>query len=124
MDRGPDYDFPGMVAALSQPTRIKIVEIIAAGPKAGVAAGDIARSVNCPPSTLSFHLKELSVAGLAVPEPEGRFIRYRLVPAAFEALSRFISALPGPPLLVLDSGKTKPSRRKARPPDTGQMSIF
>lgn len=124
MDRAPDYDFPGMVAALSQPTRIKIVEIIAAGAKGGVAAGDIARSVNCPPSTLSFHLKELSTAGLAVPEPEGRFIRYRLVPAAFEALARFIAGLPGPPLLVLEAGKGKSSRRKSRSQDAGQLSIF
>ena len=124
MERIPDYDFPGMVAALSQPTRIKIVQIIASGPKGGVAAGEIARSVNCPPSTLSFHLKELSVAGLAVPEPDGRFIRYRLVPAAFEALSRFIAGLPGAPMLVLDGGKAKSPRRKGKAPDTSQLSIF
>lgn len=124
MERAPNYDLPGMVAALSQPTRIKIVQVIASGPKGGVAAGDIARSVNCPPSTLSFHLKELSAAGLAVPEPDGRFIRYRLVPAAFEALSRFIASLPGAPLLVLEGGKAKASRRKAKAPDSSQLSIF
>ena len=55
-----------ILAALAQATRLQILDRVAeAGPE-GVAAGEIARAIRCPASTLSFHLKELTMAGTAV----------------------------------------------------------
>lgn len=49
--------------------------LIQAGP-AGMAAGKISEAVGIPPSSLSFHLKELSHAGMITSRQEGRSIIY------------------------------------------------
>ena len=64
------------LAALAQETRLSIFRLLVqAGPR-GVAAGRIGESLDVPPATLSFHLKELSHAGLVSSRQEGRFIYY------------------------------------------------
>lgn len=124
--------FTAMLAALSQATRIKIVEVVSKGGEEGVAAGDIARAVHCPASTLSFHLKELTQAGLLSPKPQGRFIRYGTRPESFDSLADFIRALPGPSS-VTDTPASPSGKKKSRAgrrgrsagDDTeGQLSIF
>ena len=53
------------LAALAQETRLSIFRLLVeAGPE-GVPAGQLAEALDVPPATLSFHLKELSHAGLA-----------------------------------------------------------
>ena len=127
--------FVTRLAALSQPTRLKIVEVVARGGEEGVAAGDIARAVHCPASTLSFHLKELSQAGLLSAAPQGRFIRYSVVPAAFSALACFVDTLPGleqpapaaaekPVAGRKKKGVSRGKQEKAAPVTEGQLSIF
>ena len=64
------------LAALAQETRLAIYRsLVQAGPE-GLAATKIAALLGIPPSSLSFHLKELSHAGLITPKQEGRFIIY------------------------------------------------
>jgi DNA-binding transcriptional ArsR family regulator len=127
--------FVARLAALSQPTRLKIVEVVARGGEEGVAAGDIARAVHCPASTLSFHLKELSQAGLLSAAPQGRFIRYSVVPAAFSALAHFVGTLPGleqpapaaaeqPVAGRKKKGIARGKQERAAPGTEGQLSIF
>ena len=135
MNSATVQQFVTRLAALSQPTRLKIVEVVARGGESGVAAGDIARAVHCPASTLSFHLKELSQAGLLSPAPAGRFIRYSVVPAAFAALADFVATLPGqpqsvpvaaepPPAGPKKKGAARAKQEKAQPGTEGQLSIF
>jgi len=134
MQAETDSRIASMFAALSQPTRLRIISVVAAGPAEGTPAGEIARAVHCPASTLSFHLKELSQAGLLKAEPQGRFIRYSVITTAFQSLSDFVRGLPGAP----DSGQAAaaPDARTARKgrkrsprgatqgPEEGQLSIF
>src|SRR4249920_1983709 len=64
------------LAALAQETRLSIFRLLVqAGPE-GVAAGRIGESLEVANATLSFHLKELSHAGLVSSRQEGRFIYY------------------------------------------------
>jgi DNA-binding transcriptional ArsR family regulator len=76
------------------------------------SAGRIARAVHCPASTLSFHLKELSQAGLLEATPDGRFIRYSVKPKSFADLAAFISALPG--RAAKPAADETPPRRQSR----------
>lgn len=131
MNSAATQQFVTRLAALSQPARLKIVEVVARGGEEGVAAGDIARAVHCPASTLSFHLKELSQAGLLSPAPQGRFIRYSVVPTAFSALAEFVGALPGSPEPAVQpvagpkkKGAARTKQDKAPPGTEGQLSIF
>lgn len=63
-------------AALSQETRLDVLRaLVKAGP-AGVAAGDLGDRIGTPAPTLSFHLKELSNAGLVTSRKEGRHVYY------------------------------------------------
>ena len=62
--------------ALSQETRLDIFRrLIRAFPKA-MPAGDLARDLDIPPSTLSTHLAILSRAQLVTAERQGRTILY------------------------------------------------
>jgi ArsR family transcriptional regulator len=64
------------LAALAQESRLDVFRLLVrAGPE-GRAANEIAATLGLAPATLSFHLKELSRAGLIVPRPESRFIYY------------------------------------------------
>ena len=79
-----------ILAALAQATRLQILDQVAdAGPE-GVPAGDIARAIRCPASTLSFHLKELTHAGLVTQERASRNIIYR---AAFDRMNALLGYL-------------------------------
>jgi DNA-binding transcriptional ArsR family regulator len=64
------------LAALAQETRLGIFRrLVRAGPE-GLPAGRIGEELALPPATLSFHLKELTRAGLLNARQEGRFIYY------------------------------------------------
>jgi ArsR family transcriptional regulator, arsenate/arsenite/antimonite-responsive transcriptional repressor len=76
--------------ALAQETRLGIYRLlVAAGPE-GLAAGVIAGKRDLPPATLSFHLKELNLAGLARSRQEGRFVIYS---ANFDTMIQLVSFL-------------------------------
>jgi ArsR family transcriptional regulator len=64
------------LSALAQESRLGVYRLLVqAGPE-GMAAGAIADKLGLPPPTLSFHLKELSNAGLATSRQEGRYVIY------------------------------------------------
>src|SRR5579864_7887013 len=64
------------LAALAQETRLAIFRLLVERGPSGMAAGEISAELKLAPATLSFHLKELSHAGLAVARPEGRYVFY------------------------------------------------
>ena len=77
-------------AAMAQETRLAAVRLLVqAGPN-GLPAGEIARLLAVPSSTLSFHLKELDRAGLVRSWRVQRQIRYA---ADFEGLRRLLDFL-------------------------------
>lgn len=78
------------LAALAQETRLSIFRILVQTGEAGLSAGQIAKTLNIPNATLSFHLKELSNAGLITARQESRFIYYA---ANFTAMNELLGFL-------------------------------
>jgi DNA-binding transcriptional ArsR family regulator len=62
--------------ALAQESRLAVFRLLVQKGSQGLCAGDIGERLKLPPATLSFHLKELSNAGLLIARQEGRFIYY------------------------------------------------
>ena len=64
------------LAALAQETRLAIFRLLVQCGPEGLCAGDIQARLKLAAPTLSFHLKELTNAGLLEPRQDGRFIYY------------------------------------------------
>lgn len=64
------------LGALAQESRLGVYRLLVEAGLEGLAAGVIADRLGLPPATLSFHLKELSRAGLAISRQEGRYVIY------------------------------------------------
>lgn len=79
------------LSALAQDSRLAVFRtLVQAGP-AGLAAGKISELTGIPPSSLSFHLKELSHAGLASSQQAGRFVIYTAEFVTMNALLGFLT---------------------------------
>lgn len=78
------------LAALAQDTRLGVYRLLVQQGGSGLAAGEIAASLDVAPATLSFHLKELSHAGLVKTRQTGRFVYYA---ADFSTMSRLLAYL-------------------------------
>ena len=83
-------DAARLFSALSQETRLAVVRRLVRAGRAGCAAGDLAEGLGVAPATLSFHLKELTHAGLVSSRREGRSIRYAAELDRVSALARFL----------------------------------
>ncbi|MGC3965300.1 MAG: metalloregulator ArsR/SmtB family transcription factor [Rhodocyclaceae bacterium] len=79
------------LAALAQESRLAVFRLLVQHGSAGLAAGRISELAGIPPSSLSFHLKELSHAGLIVSRQEGRFIYYAPNFAQMNALLAYLT---------------------------------
>lgn len=64
------------LSALAQESRLAIFRLLVQVGPQGLPAGRIGEALDLPPATLSFHLKELSHAGLLDSRQEGRSIIY------------------------------------------------
>ena len=64
------------LAALAHESRLAVFRLLVRKGPEGLCPGDIMGRLKLAPATLSFHLKELSAAGLIRSRQEGRFIYY------------------------------------------------
>ncbi len=80
------------LAALAQEARLRCFrELVGAGP-VGMTPGALSEALQVPPSTLSFHLKELMNAGLISQERDGRHLIYRPSLEHMNALLSYLTA--------------------------------
>ena len=79
------------LAALSQESRIEIFRLLVRQAKAGLKAGEIAEQMQIQPNTLSFHLKELTSAGLIQSQRQGRSIIYSLEVGGMRELIHYLT---------------------------------
>ncbi|MFM0595207.1 MULTISPECIES: ArsR/SmtB family transcription factor [Paraburkholderia] len=78
------------LGALAHESRLAIFRVLVVAGPAGMPAGEIAQQIGLSPSSLSFHLKDLSHAGLVTGTQQGRFIFYS---ANFEAMNGLVGFL-------------------------------
>jgi ArsR family transcriptional regulator, arsenate/arsenite/antimonite-responsive transcriptional repressor len=63
--------------SLASGVRLDVYRLLVKQGLEGMVAGEIATTLNVPPTNLSFHLKALTQARMVTAEQEGRFQRYR-----------------------------------------------
>jgi DNA-binding transcriptional ArsR family regulator len=79
------------LAALAQDTRLAIYRLLVQAGKDGHSVGAIADKLDLPGATLSFHLKELTNAGLIEARQDGRFIYYSANYAQMNGLLAYLT---------------------------------
>jgi len=102
------------LAALAQDSRLAIFRaLVQAGPE-GLAAGKVGEATDIPPSSLSFHLKELSHADLIESRQKGRFVIYSARYGTMDALISFLteSCCGGIPCMECEPPKSKKAKKK------------
>lgn len=78
------------LAAIAQESRLAVFRLLVqAGPE-GMIASKISEQLGIPPSSLSFHLKELSHAGMVNVRQDGRFMIYS---ANFDTMNSLLGFL-------------------------------
>jgi DNA-binding transcriptional ArsR family regulator len=80
------------LAALAQETRLAVFRLLVEHAPEGLPAGNVAEQLGLAPASLSFHLKELTRAGLILPRQDGRFVWYRADLDAMNGLLRYLTA--------------------------------
>ena len=73
-------------AALADPTRLRLLSLIADRPEGEVCACELVEPLGKSQPTVSHHLKVLREAGLIEGEKRGTWVWYRTVPAALDDL--------------------------------------
>jgi len=79
------------LAAIAQESRLGIFRLLVQVGPEGMAATKIAGQLDIAPSSLSFHLKELTHAGLITSRSEGRFIIYSANIAVMNGLIGYLT---------------------------------
>ncbi|MGJ8619936.1 MAG: ArsR/SmtB family transcription factor [Methylophilaceae bacterium] len=78
------------LSSIANEARLAIFRLLVQAGKNGLAAGAISDKLDIPNSTLSFHLKELSHAGLINANQQSRFIYYS---ANYETMNNLLAYL-------------------------------
>jgi ArsR family transcriptional regulator len=73
-------------AALADPTRLRLLSILASADGGEVCACDLVEPVGKSQPTVSHHLKVLAEAGLVTGDKRGRWVWYAVVPDRVDAL--------------------------------------
>ncbi|WP_305985960.1 helix-turn-helix transcriptional regulator [Roseibium sp. MMSF_3544] len=77
-------------SSISSATRLRILKRLVEAGSEGLSAGDIALAVDATPSRASFHLSNMSDAGLVVSSRSARQITYRIDFETVGALMRYL----------------------------------
>ena len=79
------------LAALAHESRLAVFRLLVSVGPGGLPAGTLAEMLDVAPSALSFHLKDLTRAGLLAQRPEGRRIIYSADFATMNDLLGFLT---------------------------------
>lgn len=78
------------LGAIAHASRLAVFRLLVQAGPAGLPAGKLAELTGLAPSSLSFHLKELSLANMVSSTQEGRFVIYS---ARYETMNAVLAYL-------------------------------
>ncbi|MFE4696730.1 ArsR/SmtB family transcription factor [Streptomyces sp. NPDC056738] len=90
-EQGEHEEVDGVLAALADPTRRRLLDLLAA--RGEVTATKLAEELPVSRQAVVKHLAVLDAAGLVTGSRVGREVRYAVRPAALNATARWMSAL-------------------------------
>jgi ArsR family transcriptional regulator len=79
------------LSALAHDHRLRLFRLLVQAGREGMAAGALAEALDIPPSSLSFHLSQLTGAGLIEQQRDGRSLIYSANYRATNALVAFLT---------------------------------
>ena len=86
-----ETDVVKCLAALAQPVRLQVFRALVVRGQTGLTPSAMSEGLDIPANTLSFHLKELTNAGLVTQERMSRNIIYRASFDDMNALLRYLT---------------------------------
>jgi len=86
----------GVLKALAEPTRLRLLSLVAARAEGEACICDLTAPVGLSQPTVSHHMKVLTDAGLLTREQRGKWAYYRLVPRALDTLAALLTSGPAP----------------------------
>ena len=86
LDEHDAVELAGVLKALADPVRLRLVSMIAAAPAGEVCACDLATPLGRSQPTVSHHLSQLVAAGILDREQRGRWAWFRVRPAGLGAV--------------------------------------
>ena len=92
IDAATAQKLAGAFKALADPTRVRLLSLIAAHEGGEACVCDLTDPVGLSQPTVSHHLKQLVDAGLVIREQRGKWAYYRLVQSALDALAGTIQS--------------------------------
>jgi len=115
-----------VLESLASGVRLDVYRLLVRHGDTGLVAGEIATTLDLPPTNLSFHLKALTQAGMLTVAQEGRFQRYRANLTLMRELIDYLTeeCCGGHPELCAElptsslasvRGKTQPRSTRTRP---------
>jgi len=93
MDAESAERLAGMLKALAEPTRLRLVSLVAAGQGGQACVCDLTEPVGLTQPTVSHHLKILVHAGILEREQRGKWAYFRLVPEALDAAAGVLTSV-------------------------------
>ncbi|WP_129337688.1 ArsR/SmtB family transcription factor [Cellulomonas endophytica] len=91
VDEGAAQDLARAFRALADPTRVRLLSLVASHAEQEACVCDLTEPVGLSQPTVSHHLKVLVEAGLLTREQRGRWAYYALVPGAVDDLAGLLS---------------------------------
>ena len=86
IDEQSAADMAATFAALSDPTRVRVMSMLAASEDGAACGCDLEGPLGLSQPTVSHHLKVLREAGLIEGEKQGKWVHYRIVPERLDEL--------------------------------------
>lgn len=89
---GEAEQLAGTMKALADPTRLRLLSIVAASPDSEACVCDLIEPVGLSQPTVSHHLKILTNAGFLTRSKRGTWAYFALVPGALDRVSQLLVA--------------------------------
>lgn len=97
LDEDAATELAGILKALADPVRLRVVSIIASSPVGEVCACELPELLDRSQPTMSHHLGQLVRCGLLEREQRGKWAWFRLRPERLQALCAVLDCTPNSP---------------------------